>query len=494
MEENNIPFEEQDVPAAAPEEEASEVPATDAPRDDSTVKAENEAAPANATPDAAPADGEVAPADEAEVKAPADGEKTPADEAKAPPAIATDWQFGAPPAAAAPALSHGGKRTFAAVFASVVALCMALLLLVLFLGEGGIKILRTVHTDRNIYVHQYSDDSGLLTPSEAAEVVAASTVTIYTTTATGNGIGSGFVYRADGIICTNAHVIEDATAVQVVLPNGNAVDATVLGSNEPADIAVLKIEATDLVPIKLGSSANLLVGEDVVAVGTPASLAYQSTKTFGKVSATNRILALTDDTGMVDRRMTVIQTDTSVNPGNSGGPLANMYGEIVGIVVMKVATYGGIFYDGIGFAIPIDNARPVIDAIIEKGSFTGENPVTSPRNLVGITGVGLTKGYWYLDPVTNSFVRSEVPVEGGIDMPFDGVYVSEVSGSNAKGKLLAGDIIVKINGLTMRVTEDIIQLVNRHQAYETVNVTVKRYNGTDYEELTVAITLLQASE
>lgn len=389
---------------------------------------------------------------------------------------------------------HGG-RTFAVLFGVVTGVCFLLLLLTLWLGDTGFKITRKIETERTVYVREYNSESGLLTPNEAADIGRRSTVTVSVNTALGSGIGSGFVYSAEGYIVTNYHVIEsmignaDAT-VQVIFADGAAVDATVVGYNEPADVAVLKVPVgSSLVPATIGSSGDLLTGDSVVAIGTPAKLDYAGTATFGAVSAPKRLVTLTDDNGTVNRKMTLIQTDASVNPGNSGGPLLDMYGKVVGIVVMKVAQYGGTVFDGIGFAIPIDGAKIVIDAIIKDGSFTGENPVAEGRSLLGVTGHGGLAGYWYSDGSTS--------VSGGIDiseteqpgyhyMPVSGVYVMQINAGNAAGKVQAGDIILRVNGLIVQDTTGLIGAVNRHHVGESVTLTI--YRGG--EEKTVEIVLI----
>ncbi|MBR2011039.1 MAG: trypsin-like peptidase domain-containing protein [Clostridia bacterium] len=410
----------------------------------------------------------------------------------AEPEISLDWKFGAT-ASRAPAAQPGkkeGKRFFG-VFGAVIAICMALLVVTLFLGDTGIKIYRTLTNERTVFVKEYDNgDSGLLAPEQAADVIKKSTVTVSVRTQTGTAIGSGFIYTADGYICTNHHVVENAVTVQVILPDGEAVDATVVGTDEMADLAVLKINKTGLSPVKIGRSATALVGESVVAVGTPAKLDYAGTATFGKISATNRIVALTDDSGVVNKKMTVLQTDASVNPGNSGGPLANMYGEVIGVVVMKVSYFGGTVFDGIGFAIPIDGARIVIDAIIANGKFEGENPIATGRSLLGVTGRGVVGGYWYSDLTADSVSQSETEKAGYTYMPYDGVYVINVSGANAVEKLQQGDVITKINGLNMYTVYDIINQVNRFPANQTVTLTVKRPDGAEYRELNIDIVLL----
>jgi serine protease Do len=247
-----------------------------------------------------------------------------------------------------------------------------------------------------------------------------------------------------------------------------------VGYNEIADLAVLKVEAQGLVPLALGSSADLLVGDAVVAVGTPASIDYVGTATFGKISATNRLLPLTKEDGSVSHKITVIQTDTSLNPGNSGGPMADMYGRVIGIVVRKILQYGGKTYEGIGFAIPIDGAKVILDAIIKDGSFTGDNPLAEGRSLLGVTGHGGVKDMWYCANADGTITSSETEQPGYYKMPADGVYVMSADGANVQSKLQAGDVILAVNGLRMTTIQDVIAAVNRHYAGETVTVTVLR--------------------
>ena len=366
--------------------------------------------------------------------------------ADVPAEVPLSWQFGERVAPQAGAKRKSGH--FYGVFAAVVAITLALLVLLLFVGETGIRIYRTITNERTVFVREDGTAEGLLTPEEAADAVRASTVTVSVKHADAYGIGSGFIYTADGYICTNHHVIDGALEVQVVLPSGQAVDATVVGSNADADVAVLKIEKAGLIPAKIGTSATLLVGEDVVAIGTPHSLEYSGTATFGKVSYTNRLLSIKNSDNTVAKKMTMIQTDAAVNNGNSGGPLANMYGEVIGIVAMKQAyTSSGNPVENVGFALPIDGAKIIIDAIIANGEFTGENPIASPRSVLGVTGRGLKGGYWYSDPMSDQRVDSATEVQGYFLMPRDGVFVVSVSGLGAVGKIKVGDIMIKVNGL-----------------------------------------------
>lgn len=409
-----------------------------------------------------------------------------------------DWQYGAlsPKPALIPAVSN--KKTylrFGMAFGAVTLVCFFLLMATLFLGNSGFKIVREVKTERVVYVREYDSASGLLTPNEAADKIAKSTVTVSVRTETAVGHGSGFVYSADGYICTNYHVIEGAVAVQVILPTGYAYDAEIVGYNADADLAVLKITAPELVPVTLGSSADLLVGDDVVAVGTPAILDFSGTATFGKISATRRVLSFTDESGSIVKKMVLLQTDASVNPGNSGGPLADMYGNVIGVVVMKVMYYGDSVYDGVGFAIPMDAAKVVIESIIEGRSLSaGDNPVLESRTLLGIQARGVVGGLWYqgLDD-DGAVTYSETEKAGYTYMPYDGVYVMNTNGANAFGRLYRGDVITKVNGLRVYRVENVIAEVNRYPAYSTARLTVMRTTFGVAREITVDIVLYEAS-
>ena len=197
---------------------------------------------------------------------------------------------------------------------------------------------------------------------------------------------------------------------------------------------------------------------------------------------------MTDSNGNVTKKMTLIQTDVSVNPGNSGGPLLDMYGKVVGVVVMKVSQYGGSVFEGIGFALPIDGVRVIADEIIQKGSFTGKNPYVEGKLLAGITGHGGQKGLWYspANTLTGKIEASETEQEGYHYMAESGIYVMEVSGADAKTKLRTGDIILRVDGLIVRDTTDMIGVVNRHYEGESIRVTVWRDGET--LEFTIVLT------
>lgn len=214
------------------------------------------------------------------------------------------------------------------------------------------------------------DTSKLMTASEVYAANVNSTVGI-TTSVTTNfwgfqttsaASGSGFILTADGYILTNFHVIESSSSISVTLYDGTSYDAVLVGYDESNDIAVLKIDASDLSPVVLGDSDNLNVGDDVIAIGNPlGELTFSLTA--GAVSALDREITLSS--GVM---MNLIQTDCAINSGNSGGALFNLYGEVIGITNAKYSSSGTeASIDNIGFAIPINHIRSIVDSIIEKG-------------------------------------------------------------------------------------------------------------------------------
>jgi len=172
-------------------------------------------------------------------------------------------------------------------------------------------------------------------------------------------VGSGFIYTSDGYIVTNNHLIEGGSNIQVSLADGSSYRAELIGRDSDMDMAVLKIDASGLPLAELGNSSGLVVGELAVAIGSPEG--FEQSVTTGIVSALDRDIDIPPSGPYL---YGLIQTDAAINPGNSGGPLCNSAGEIVGINTAIVSESGG--YDGIGFAIAIDNAKPVIDELIEK--------------------------------------------------------------------------------------------------------------------------------
>ncbi|WP_020579386.1 S1C family serine protease [Actinopolymorpha alba] len=296
--------------------------------------------------------------------------------ATAPPAVAPTAPAGrsAPPAPSPDAPSPGGTANRAWRPVRVVAAAMALAVLAGGAAGwiGGAVASSTSGSDNGAPVNlplpgplrgsqspAPQPGRGSNTIADAAAAVLPSVVTVRATSGRGQGSGSGFVLDGRGHLLTNAHVVSGANTVTVVLPDNRTVRATIVGVDTATDIAVLRTTASGLRPVTLGRSADLRVGESVLAVGSPLRLA--GTVTAGIVSALDREAALGES-----RRQEVIQTDAAINPGNSGGPLVNAGGQVVGVNT-AIATVGprGSGNIGIGFAIPIDRAVEVAETLID---------------------------------------------------------------------------------------------------------------------------------
>lgn len=280
---------------------------------------------------------------------------------------------------------------------------------------------------------------------------------------TAQASGSGFVYSADGYIITNHHVIEDATKVTVILLDGTQYEAEIVGSDSLSDIAVLKIdpsEDTPLIPLEIGNSDELVVGESVVAIGCPAGIDFIGTVTDGIVSAINRNVEVTDDYGNFQKTMTLIQTNATINHGNSGGPLINNRGQVIGINTLKLSSD----YEGIGFSIPINGAVTVISQLIEHGEVVErtDDDYAYGKGMIGINGSAISKS------------ESEY-----YDIP-EGVLVVQIDrdSSAAKAGLKRGDIITHYNGKQVKSVDDINNEKGSARAGTEVTLTVYRDDGT----------------
>lgn len=269
--------------------------------------------------------------------------------------------------------------------------------------------------------------------------------------------GSGFILTADGYILTNYHVVEDSNSITVSLYDGSSYDAKLIGYDENNDIAVLKIDATGLQPVVLGSSDDLHVGDQVVAIGNPlGELTFSLTA--GMVSALNR--EVTFSNGL---RMSLIQTDAAINSGNSGGALFNLYGEVIGITNAKYSSSSSsstASIDNIGFAIPINHVLSIVKSIIEKGYIS--------KPYVG---------------VSVSDVNQQTQLYG---IPA-GAAVQSVSDDSpaAKAGLQAGDVITRVNGTEITGSSDLVSLVSEAAIGDMLTMTVYRQGSTI--ELTVTV-------
>ena len=318
---------------------------------------------------------------------------------------------------------------------------------------------------------------------QTIEISALESVRNYTVVIAAKGnekssTGTGFVLTEDGYIATNYHVIADMHTITVKFYNGTAAIAEVVGYSEIDDVAVIKVNASGLYTAKLGSSAKVKDAQNVYAVGTPAGEEYAWSVTKGIVSFAQREVKIYDDEGILVKKMKLIQTDTPVNPGNSGGPLVNSDGEVLGIITLKLSGQ----YENMGFAIPIDGAMVLINNIIETGE-PGESPITTKRPLIGIVGVGVEAGKYYVNVPEENKIKEITPEDAAANpdvafyAPYTGVWVqSTTPGLDASNKLKPNDIIVMADGKELKSIYDLMNVINEHVGGETVQITYYR-NG-----------------
>ena len=268
--------------------------------------------------------------------------------------------------------------------------------------------------------------------------------------------GTGVILSSDGLILTNTHVINDSDKATVTLYNNEEYEAKLVGADVISDIALLKIEAKDLPAAVFGQSGDLQVGDPVAAIGNPLGEEFRSTLTNGIVSAIERGVSYNG------RTMTLLQTNTALNEGNSGGALFNMYGQVVGITNMKMmSSYSSI--EGIGFAIPSATVQTVAASLVQHGEFRG-------RPAIGITVGGIP------DAAKEHY-----------DLP-EGLYVTAVSeGSDAeKQGILPGDIVTAVNGTPVTTTEEINAMKQDLNVGDSMDFTVWRKG----ESFTVTVKLV----
>lgn len=271
----------------------------------------------------------------------------------------------------------------------------------------------------------------------------------YSTSSTGSGI----ILSEDGYIVTNNHVIEGGGNISVTLEEGETYAAELIGADAKTDIAVLKIEASNLPAAEFGDSDQVEAGEAAIAIGNPMGLELQGTVTAGIISAINRNIMVGNT------RMNLIQTDASINPGNSGGALINEYGQVIGVNSAKISLED---YEGLGFAIPINIVKPVVEELIAKGYVSG-------RPLTGINGrdISAMAAAFYGLP--------------------QGILVDSVapeSDAAAKG-LAAGDILIGVDDIRVETISDACTVRDQHKAGETMKLTFYRRGGT--REITITL-------
>ena len=270
--------------------------------------------------------------------------------------------------------------------------------------------------------------------------------------------GTGVILSQDGYIVTNAHVVEGGSSITVQLTDDRTFSASIVGSDEISDLAVLYIAAEGLTPAQFGDSSSLRVGDTVVAIGDPLGVEFRGTYTNGIVSAINR------DVDVDGRTMTLIQTNAALNSGNSGGPLINCYGQVIGINTMKIGTYtdsAGV--EGLGFAIPSATVKDVVDQLITQGYVSG-------RPTLGIDGEALSTFYQH-------YYR----------MPA-GLYITAVERSSdayTKG-IQDGDILISVNGTRVISMDDLKAVLYECEVGQTVQTVIYRAGQQYQVELTLA--------
>ena len=272
--------------------------------------------------------------------------------------------------------------------------------------------------------------------------------------------GSGIILSEDGLILTNTHVIENCDTASVTLYDNSSYAATLVGADSTSDIAVLKIDVSGLTPASFGDSAELAIGDKVAAIGNPLGETFRMTLTDGIISAIDRGISYNGHS------MTLLQTNTAINEGNSGGALFNMYGQVIGVTNMKMmSSYSSI--EGIGFAIPSSTIAAVADSLMQYGEVRG-------RTAIGITVGAIPEN------VTSHY-----------DLP-TGLYVSAVeekSDAAAKG-IQQGDIITAVNGNPASATSDILTVKNTLSVGDTITFTIWR----DGETFDVDVTLVDEND
>lgn len=353
------------------------------------------------------------------------------------------------------------KRVIQLTWGKLTAIIACCLVLSIGCGIGGAYLIARTNQSSVIYqdtskiVSTGSQDSSTI--KSVVDQCANSVVEIQTESVTNgsnpfqqyvsSGAGSGVILTQDGYIVTNHHVIEDANSITVRTRSGDEYNASLVGSDEQSDLAVLKIDATGLTPAVLGDSTTLEVGDLAIAIGNPLGELGGSV-TSGIISALDREMTIDGQT------MTLLQTDAAVNPGNSGGGLFNANGDLIGIVNAKSS---GENVEGIGFAIPISTATNIIDELIANGEVTS-------RPTLGVS----------LYNVEDEMTASQLGVDS------TGVYIVQIvdGGAADNAGLRSGDRIVSVDGSEVSSASDVRAALNKHKIGESISITVERNGQT----------------
>ncbi|MCC7478853.1 trypsin-like peptidase domain-containing protein [bacterium] len=300
------------------------------------------------------------------------------------------------------------------------------------------------------------------------------------------GEGSGFIIREDGYIVTNAHVVDGGDTFTVTFNDGTTAPAKLVGIDEFKDIAVIKVDKSGLTPVQLGDSDATRIGEPVVAIGSP--LGYKATVTSGILSTNQR--KLTDITNQDDIRMpqNYLQTDAAINRGNSGGPLFNAHGEVIGVNQaitrwdpnsMTALTSGGMVpIEGVGFAIPINEVKSSIQQIVEHGK------IAYP----GISAKVATLSDYIEDYKARYDKEPQLKINKGVF-----IHSTVVGGPADKAGIKAGDVIISVDGKEVNTANDFVREVTNHRVGDRVTLKVARQGGEEQENVSVVLEELDSS-
>ena len=301
---------------------------------------------------------------------------------------------------------------------------------------------------------------GAISWQDVYEKVMPSVVSITSFDGISASTGTGVVMDAGGYIITNAHVVEDARQIRVLLTDGRELEARCVGADALSDLAVLRVTASGLIPAEFGDSDSLRVGDEVVAIGDPLGVELRGTMTDGIISGINR------DIRSGNRTMTLLQTTAALNSGNSGGPLVNCYGQVVGINTMKIGDYastGGV--EDLGFAIPITSVQTVIEQLANQGYVAG-------RPDIGLTGTAISTFYQFYYHMPAGILLTAVEAD---------------SDAAAKG-VAPGDVLMVLDGVQVTSLDVLEQIVYASAVGDELEARLYR-DGTEY---TVTITMGEA--
>ncbi|MGO2953969.1 MAG: S1C family serine protease [Leuconostoc mesenteroides] len=335
-------------------------------------------------------------------------------------------------------------------------------------GQQGVQLLQNQNQNQKVSTTATSTKTIAknATATSAYNKVSDAVVSVLNFTKSSQGSyqesseGSGVIYKkTDGsaFIVTNNHVITGAAKIQVMLHSGKKVTATLVGKDAMTDLAVLKIDGTDVTTTaQFGDSSKITVGENVLAIGSPLGSEYASSVTQGIISAKKRLVEATSENGQNYGGSTVIQTDAAINPGNSGGPLINFAGQVIGINSMKLSTSSsGTSVEGMGFAIPSDQVVDIVNKLVKYGKVT--------RPAIGISLINLSE-------VTASEQKSTLKIPDSVT---GGVVVMSLTnnGPADKAGLKKYDVIVGINGKKVSSQADLREELYKHSLGDTITLT-----------------------